>query len=29
MLLKREPWQLPGSGRILAANEYPYAVTEI
>ena len=29
MLLKREPWQLPGSGQILAANEYPYAVTEI
>lgn len=29
MLLKKEPWQLPGSGRILAADEYPYAVTEI
>ena len=29
MLLKIEPWQLPGSGRILAANEYLHAVTEI
>lgn len=29
MLLKKEPWQLQGGRQILAANEYPHAVTKI